>query len=43
MLAAIGGPIAELPAVPEAALRQVERAIGDTLAHHAHVNLRAVA
>ena len=43
MVAAIGGPIAELPEAPEAALRQVDRAIGDTLAHHAHVNLRAVA
>jgi len=43
MVAAIGSPIAELPEASEAALRQVDRAIGDTLAHHAHVNLRAVA
>ncbi|GIK77411.1 MAG: DNA repair protein RecO [Thermoleophilia bacterium] len=43
MAAAIGGPIAELPPVSEPARRQVDRAIGDTLAHHAHVNLRAVA
>jgi DNA repair protein RecO (recombination protein O) len=43
MVAAIGSPIAELPSVPAAALRQVDRAIGDTLSHHAHVNLRAVA
>ena len=43
MVAAIGSPIAELPEAPESALRQVDRAIGDTLAHHAHVNLRAVA
>lgn len=43
MVAAIGLPIAELPAASEASLRQVDRAIGDTLAHHAHVNLRAVA
>jgi DNA repair protein RecO (recombination protein O) len=43
MVAAIGRPIAELPAASESALRQVERAIGDILAHHAHVNLRAVA
>jgi len=42
MLAALGRPIAELPAAPERALRQVERAIGDTLSHHAHVHLRAV-
>jgi len=43
MVAAIGRPIAELPEASESALRQVERAIGDTLSHHAHVNLRAVA
>jgi DNA repair protein RecO (recombination protein O) len=43
LVAAIGRPIAELPAASEGSLRQVERAIGDTLAHHAHVNLRAVA
>ena len=43
MVAAIGAPIAQLPAASEAELRQVDRAIGDTLAHHAHVNLRAVA
>jgi len=43
MVAALGKPIAELPQAPERALRQVERAIGETLAHHAHVHLRAVA
>jgi len=43
MVAALGRPIAELPAAPQGALRQVERAIGDTLSHHAHVNLRSVA
>jgi DNA repair protein RecO (recombination protein O) len=43
MVAAIGAPIAELPAASETELRQVDRAIGDTLSHHAHVNLRAVA
>jgi DNA repair protein RecO (recombination protein O) len=43
MLAALGRPIAELPAAPERALRQVDRAIGDTLSHHAHVHLRSVA
>jgi hypothetical protein len=43
MVVAIGRPIAELPETPPVALRQVDRAIGDTLAHHAHVNLRAVA
>lgn len=43
MVAALGRPIAELPAASDLALRQVERAIGDTLAHHAHVQLRSVA
>lgn len=43
MVAALGRPLAELPDAGEAALRQVERAIGEVLAHHAHVQLRAVA
>lgn len=43
MVAALGRPLAELPPADEAALRQVERAVGDVLAHHAHVQLRAVA
>jgi len=43
MASAVSRPIAELPEAGEGALRQVERAIGDTLSHHAHVNLRAVA
>jgi DNA repair protein RecO (recombination protein O) len=43
MVAAIGRPLAELPPADPPALRQVERAIGDTLAHHAHVQLRSVA
>jgi DNA repair protein RecO (recombination protein O) len=43
MVAAIGRPMAELPRAEGPALRQVERAIGDTLAHHAHVQLRSVA
>ena len=43
MLAALGRPIAELPPATERALRQVDRAIGDTLSHHAHVHLRSVA
>lgn len=40
MVAALSRPMAELPTVPNASLRQVERAIGETLAYHAHVNLR---
>ncbi len=43
MVAALGKPMAELPAADAGALRQVERAIGDVLEHHAHVHLRAVA
>jgi DNA repair protein RecO (recombination protein O) len=43
MVAAIAAPLAEAPAAGEAELRQVERAIGETLEHHAHVQLRAAA
>lgn len=43
MVAALGRPIAQLPAAPAGALRQVERAINETLEYHAHVHLRAVA
>jgi DNA repair protein RecO (recombination protein O) len=43
MVAALGQPLAELPAADEAALRQVERAITDVLDHHAHVHLRPAA
>jgi DNA repair protein RecO (recombination protein O) len=43
MVAAIGNPLAEAPAAEELALRQVERAVGETLEHHAHVQLRSAA
>lgn len=43
MVAAVGSPLAEAPAAEELALRQVERAVGETLEHHAHVQLRAAA
>lgn len=43
MVAAIGSPLAEAPSVEEQALRQVERAVGETLEHHAHVQLRSAA
>jgi DNA repair protein RecO (recombination protein O) len=43
MVTAIGSPLAEAPAAGETALRQVERAVGETLEHHAHVQLRAAA
>jgi DNA repair protein RecO (recombination protein O) len=43
MVAAIGSPLAEAPAAEEMALCQVERAVGETLEHHAHVQLRSAA
>lgn len=39
MTAALRQPLAEAPGAGEAALRQVDRAILDTLAHHAHLRL----
>jgi DNA repair protein RecO (recombination protein O) len=43
MVEAIASPLAEAPEAGERALRQVERAVGETLEHHAHVRLRAAA
>jgi DNA repair protein RecO (recombination protein O) len=43
MVEALGRPLARAPAADAAALSQVERAIGETLEHHAHVQLRAAA
>jgi DNA repair protein RecO (recombination protein O) len=43
MVEAIGSPLAESPGAEELALRQVERAVGETLEHHAHVQLRSAA
>jgi DNA repair protein RecO (recombination protein O) len=40
LVAALGAPLAQAPDGSERALRQVERAIGETAAHHAHVRLR---
>src|SRR3954447_20822556 len=40
---ALSRPLAEAPAAPEGALRQADRAIAETLEHHAHVRLRRVA
>ncbi|HWD74133.1 MAG TPA: DNA repair protein RecO [Solirubrobacteraceae bacterium] len=37
---ALGSPLAQAPEAGELILRQVERAIGDTAEHHAHVRLR---
>jgi DNA repair protein RecO (recombination protein O) len=43
MFEALGSPLATVPPAGERALRQVERAISETLEHHAHVRLRAAA
>ncbi len=43
MVTAIGSPLADAPEAGDGALRQVERAVGETLEHHAHVQLRAAA
>lgn len=40
---ALGRPLAEIRDAPEPVLNQAERAIGETLEHHAHVRLRAAA
>jgi DNA repair protein RecO (recombination protein O) len=40
---ALGAPLAQTPDAPERALRQAERAISDTVEHHAGVRLRAAA
>jgi DNA repair protein RecO (recombination protein O) len=40
MVGALGRPLAEAPDAPPRALAQAERAILDTLEHHAHVRLR---
>ncbi len=43
LVEALGRPLAEAPEAPEAALGQADRAIAETLEHHAHVRLRRVA
>jgi DNA repair protein RecO (recombination protein O) len=43
MVEALGRPLAAAPAASERALRQTERAVSETLEHHAHVRLRAAA
>jgi DNA repair protein RecO (recombination protein O) len=40
MTDALGKPLAEAPQASESALRQADRAIGETAEHHAHVRLR---
>ena len=39
MVAALGRPLTEAPDAPESALRQADRAVSETLEHHAHVRL----
>lgn len=43
MVEALAKPLNEAPEAEPRALRQVERAVGETLEHHAHVQLRAAA
>src|SRR5688572_22449069 len=43
MVEAIGSPLAAVPPSSPRALRQAERAVTETLEHHAHVHLRAAA
>jgi DNA repair protein RecO (recombination protein O) len=43
MVEALARPLQEAPAAELSALRQVERAVNETLEHHAHVQLRAAA
>jgi DNA repair protein RecO (recombination protein O) len=40
LVGALAAPLAEAPSASERALRQAERAIGETAEHHAHVRLR---
>jgi DNA repair protein RecO (recombination protein O) len=43
MVQGLALPLSEAPSAEPPALRQVERAVGETLEHHAHVQLRAAA
>jgi DNA repair protein RecO (recombination protein O) len=43
MVEALGRPLADAPPASGRALRQAERAVSETLEHHAHVRLRAAA
>jgi DNA repair protein RecO (recombination protein O) len=43
MVDALAQPLSAAPEAEPRALRQVERAVGETLEHHAHVQLRAAA
>jgi DNA repair protein RecO (recombination protein O) len=43
LVAALGSPLSAVPEASDRALRQAERAIGETVEHHAHVRLRPAA
>jgi DNA repair protein RecO (recombination protein O) len=43
LVTALGTPLADAPAASDLALRQAERAIAETVEHHAHVRLRPAA
>jgi DNA repair protein RecO (recombination protein O) len=43
LVESLARPLAEAPAAPERALAQADRALSETLEHHAHVRLRRVA
>lgn len=43
MTAALGSPLARAPQASERALRQAERAVSETVEHHAHTRLRVAA
>lgn len=43
MVVALGSPLADLPRATDPALRQVDRAISETVEYHAHVRLRPAA
>jgi DNA repair protein RecO (recombination protein O) len=43
LVTALARPLADVPAADDRALGQADRAIGETLEHHAHVQLRRVA
>jgi DNA repair protein RecO (recombination protein O) len=43
LVEALANPLADVPQAPEGALRQADRAITETLGHHAHIRLARVA
>jgi DNA repair protein RecO (recombination protein O) len=43
MVEALGRPLVAAPSAPERAVREAERAVTETLEHHAHVRLRSAA